>query len=143
MTGSLRGAGILGSMTLRDNLPLYFYELHEGDEDVYTDVLLAHDIEYDDQEFLQLVLESRTRLMDRFEEDSLTEAIANDLEARHGFAIIDDRSLRVAVLVSAEEGETAVVNVTAGGGVLEDEADERFRSLVFDVEKEDRRWGER
>jgi cytosine/adenosine deaminase-related metal-dependent hydrolase len=48
-------------MTLRDNLPLYFYELHEGDEDVFTDVLLAHDLEYDDAEFLELVLESRTR----------------------------------------------------------------------------------
>ena len=130
-------------MSLRDNLPLYLYELHEGDEDVFTDLLLAHEMEYDDQEFLELVLESRKRVADQFEEDSLTEAIGRDLEARHGFVVLDDRMLRVSVVVSAEEGETQVVNVNEGPSVLEDEADERFRSLVFDVEKEDRRWGER
>ena len=81
--------------------------------------------------------------LDRFEEDSLTEAIARDLEARHGFAVIDDRTLRVAVSVSAEEGETQVVSVDEGGALLEDEPEERYRSMVLDVEKEDRRWGER
>ena len=130
-------------MSLRDNLPLYLYELHEGDEDVYTDVLLAHEVEYDDQELLDLVLEARGRLLDQFEEDSLTEAIARDLEARHGFVVIDDRVLRVAISVSNEEGETRVVSIEDQRGVLEDASDERFRSLVLDVEKEDRRWGER
>ena len=130
-------------MSLRDNLPLYIYELHEGDEDVFTDVLVAHEMEYDDQEFLELVLASRKRLLDSFEEDTLTEAIAKDLEARHGFVVVDDRSLTVAVAVSAEEGETQVVAAGSGPTVLEDEADERYRSLLLDVEKEDRRWGER
>jgi hypothetical protein len=130
-------------MSLRDNLPLYLYELHEGDEDVFTDVLLAHEMEYDDQEFLELVQESRKRVLDTFEEDSLTEAIARDLEARAGFVVLDDRVLRVAVEVSAEEGETKVVNVNEGPGLMEDADEERYRSLVFDVEKEDRRWGER
>lgn len=130
-------------MSLRDNLPLYIYELHEGDEDVFTDLLLAHEMEYDDQEFLELVQESRRRVLETFEEDTLTEAIARDLEARQGFVVLDDRVLRVAVEVSAEEGETKVVNVNEGLGLMEDEAEERFRSLVFDVEKEDRRWGER
>ena len=130
-------------MSLRDNLPLFIYELHEGDEDVFTDLLLAHEMEYDDQEFLELVQESRRRVLDTFEEDSLTEAIARDLEARQGFVVLDDRVLRVAVEVSAEEGETKVVTVNEGPGLMEDEAEERYRSLVFDVEKEDRRWGER
>lgn len=130
-------------MTLRDNLPLYFYELHEGDEDVFTDVLLAHDLEYDDQEFLELVLEARSRVIERFEEDTLTEAIARDLEARSGFAVVDERMLRVSVVVSGEEGETAVVDVEVGRTVLEDDPEERYRSMVLDVEKEDRRWGER
>lgn len=130
-------------MSLRDNLPLYIYELHEGDEDVFIDLLLAHEMEYDDQEFLELVQESRKRVLDTFEEDSLTEAIARDLEARQGFVVLDDRVLRVAVEVAAEEGETKVVNVNEGPGLMEDEAEERYRSLVFDVEKEDRRWGER
>ena len=130
-------------MSLRDNLPLYIYELHEGDEDVFTDLLLAHEMEYDDQEFLELVQESRRRVLDTVEEDSLTEAIARALEARQGFVGLDDRVLRVAVEVSAEEGETKVVTVNEGPGLMEDEAEERYRSLVFDVEKEDRRWGER
>jgi hypothetical protein len=130
-------------MTLRDNLPLYFYELHEGDEDVFTDVLLAHDLEYDDQEFLELVLEARSRVIERFEEDTLTEAIARDLETRSGFAVVDERMLRVSVVVSGEEGETAVVDVEVGRTVLEDDPAERYRSMVLDVEKEDRRWGER
>jgi hypothetical protein len=130
-------------MSLRDNLPLYLYEMHEGDEDVFTDVLLAHEMEYDDSEFLELVLESRTRVKDSFEEDSLTEAIARDLETRHGFVVLDDRVLRVSVVVSSEEDETKVVSVEDQRGVLEDQSEERFRSLVLDVEKEDRRWGER
>ena len=130
-------------MSLRDNLPLYLYELHEGDEDVFTDVLLAHEMEYDDQEFLDLVLEARTRLVASFEEDSLTEAIARDLESRLGFVVLDDRVLRVSVQVSAEDDETKVVSVEDQRGVMEDATDERYRSLVLDVEKEDRRWGER
>jgi hypothetical protein len=130
-------------MTVRDHLPLYLYELHEGDEDVYTDLLLAHELEYDDAGFLELVLESRARVLDRYEEDSLTEAIARDLEARHGFVVLDDRALTVAVTVSAEEGETQVVSVETGPSILEDDPEERYRSMVLDVEKEDRRWGER
>ncbi len=130
-------------MSLRDNLPLHFYELHEGDEDVFTDLLLAHETEYDDQELLELVLESRARVLDSHEEDTLTEAIARDLEARHGFAVLDDRVLRAAIQVSTEEGETRSVSVTEEPSILEDDPEERYRSLVFDVEKEDRRWGER
>ncbi len=130
-------------MSLRDNLPLYLYELHEGDEDVFTDVLLAHEMEYDDTEFLELVLESRKRVLESFEEDTLTEAIARDLEARGGFVLLDDRVLRVSVVVSNEEDGTKVVSVEDQRGVMEDTSDERFRSLVLDVEKEDRRWGER
>jgi hypothetical protein len=55
---------------------VYFYELHEGDEDVFSDVVLAHEVEFDESEFLDLVLEARGEVLDRFEEDSLVEAIA-------------------------------------------------------------------
>ena len=130
-------------MSLRDNQPLYFYELHEGDEDVFTDVLLAHDTEYDDREFLELVLESRARLIERFEEDSLSEAIANDLEARHGFMVVDDRALRVTISVSSEEGETRVVAMDQRAVSRDEDPEERYRSLVLDVEPEDAIWGDR
>jgi hypothetical protein len=127
----------------RDGEPRYFYELHEGDEDVFTDLLLVHDIEYDEAEFLELVLEARSRVLDTFDHDTLTEAIARDLEARHGFLVVDDSQLRVAVSVSAEEGETRVVAVDERAAATAVDPEEEFRSLVLDVDKEDRRWGDR
>ena len=41
---------ILGPVTTRDgDAPIsYFYELHESDSDLFADVLLAHDTEYDE-----------------------------------------------------------------------------------------------
>ncbi len=62
---------ILDRMALRDGDPIYFYELHEGDEDVFFDILLAHDAEYDEQEFLELVLEARTAVIETYQEDTL------------------------------------------------------------------------
>ena len=56
---------------------MYFYELHEGDDEVFSDVLLAHDSEYDENEFLELVLEARAAVLDKYEEDTLSEAIAH------------------------------------------------------------------
>lgn len=131
-------------MDQRDADPRYYYELNEGDEDVYSDILLAHDDEYDEEEFLGLVLESRARVLDTFEEETLSEAIARDLAGRHGFTVIDDSRLRVAVAVSSEEGETRVVRIDErSAAAREVDPDEEFRSLVLDVDKEDRRWGDR
>jgi hypothetical protein len=131
-------------MDQRDADTRYYYELNEGDEDVYSDILLSHDNEYDEDEFLGLVLEARGRVLDTFEEESLGEAIARDLAARHGFTVIDDRLLRVAVSVSSEEGETRVVGVDERGAANGDlDPEEEFRSMVLDVDKEDRRWGDR
>lgn len=131
-------------MDQRDADPRYYYELNEGDEDVYSDILLAHDDEYDEEEFLGLVLESRARVLDTFEEETLSEAIARDLASRHGFTVIDDSRLRVAVAVSSEEGETRVVSIDErSAAAREVDPDEEFRSLVLDVDKEDRRWGDR
>jgi hypothetical protein len=52
------------AMSLRDGEPVWFYELHEGDDDVFSDVLLYHDTEYDEQELLELVLEARTAVLE-------------------------------------------------------------------------------
>ena len=85
---------------------MYFYELHESDDELFSEALLAHDSEYDENEFLELVQEARRDVIDNFEEDSLIEAVANQLQRTHGFVHIDDRQLRAAVRVSANEGET-------------------------------------
>ena len=114
---------------------MYFYELHESDDDVYSDVLVAHDVEFDEEQFLELVLESRRSVLGRFEEDTLVEAIANDLERRHGFVHIDDRRLRVAVNVSAREEETFVAEVDEAADELREDD---FRSLLVEVDPEDR-----
>ena len=114
---------------------MYFYELHEGDDDVYSDVLVAHDVEFDEEQFLELVLESRRSVLGAFEEDTLVEAIANDLERRHGFVHIDDRRLRVAVNVSAREEETFVAEVDEAADELREDD---FRSLLVEVDPEDR-----
>src|SRR5688572_17219544 len=89
---------------------MHFYELSEADDEIFTNVLLAHDTEYDENEFLEIVLEAREAVIKSFEEPSLIEGIAAELERRHGFVHID-ASLRAAVRVSAEEGETTNVPV--------------------------------
>jgi hypothetical protein len=128
-------------MSVRDGDPIYFYELHEGDDELYTDVLLVHDAEYDEDEFLELVLEARARVMERFEQDSLVEAVAADLAEHHGFLVVDDNQLRAAVNVSATEDETRIAETGAGPGVAEaEEAEGDFRSLLVDLDREDARW---
>lgn len=119
---------------------MYFYELHESDDDLFSDVMLAHDAEFDEQEFLELVLEARSEVLDKFEEESLIEAVANELQRRHGFLHIDDRQLRAAVNVSVHEGETTIspVEERAPGAAVDAEHD--FRTLLVDVEPEEQRW---
>ena len=130
-------------MGMRSGESVYFYELHEGDDDVFTDVLLTHDNEYDEGEFLELVLDARGAVIERYEEDTLSEAIARELRVRHGFLVVNDELLRVAVNVSVNDGETTVVDVdvhTRTDPGMEG-ADTDFRSLVLDIEDEDLRWG--
>lgn len=127
---------------MRDDGSLYFYELHEGDDELFTDVLLSHDSEFDEEEFLAMVLEARGAVLERFEEDTLSEAIGAELARHQGFLVVDDRQLRVAVSVSAEEGETAVVAVDEMRAPRPPDDDEGFRSLLVDLEPEDRRWGD-
>ena len=119
---------------------MYFYELHEGDDDVYSDVLLAHDNEFDEEEFLELVLEARREVIDTFEEDTLVEAVAHELQRRHGFLHIDDAQLRAAVNVSANEADTFIAQVEESRGATRDAADddldaEGYRTVVVPVER--------
>jgi hypothetical protein len=118
---------------------MYFYELHEADDELFTEALLAHDSEYDEHEFLDLVVEARGNVIERFEEDSLVEAVANELARTHGFIHIDDRQLRAAVRVSANDGETELTAIQELGAV-ETEPDDEFRTLLVDVEPDDAAW---
>ena len=82
---------------------MYFYELHEGDDDLYSDVLLALDEEIAPEDFFDLVQTIRRRVAADFGEDTLIEAIAVELERSHGFVYVSDERLTAAVSVSADE----------------------------------------
>ena len=41
---------------------MYFYELHEGDDEIYSDLLLVHDSEIAPDEFFELVQTIRRRV---------------------------------------------------------------------------------
>lgn len=114
---------------------MYFYELSESDDEIFANVLLAHDAEYDEQEFLELVLEARDAVLKSFEEDSLIEGIGAELERRHGFVHIEG-SLRAAVRVSAEDEATKITPVDERPSLPAEEED--FRTMLVEVEPEDR-----
>jgi hypothetical protein len=84
---------------------VYFYELHEGDDDVFSDVLLVSDVEYSADDFFELVQSIRRRIQDAFEDDTLIEAIGHELEREHGFVFVSDDRLTAAVNVSRDEDD--------------------------------------
>jgi polyphosphate kinase len=91
---------------------VYNYELHEGADELFSDVLLARNEEIAPEDFFDLVQEIRRRIADDFEEDTLIEAIAAELERSHGFVFISDDRLSAAVNVSAEEEDNFLIATT-------------------------------
>ena len=82
---------------------MFFYELHEGDNEVFTDVLVVSESEWEPEEFFELVQSIRRRIQDSFDQDTLSEAIAVELEREHGFIYVSDDRLVAAVNVSTDE----------------------------------------
>jgi hypothetical protein len=112
---------------------MYFYELHEGDDDLFHDILLVRDEEIDPDEFFELVQTARRRVQATFEDDTLIEAVAAELEREHGFIVITDDRLTASVHVSTDEDENYLTEV---GGEDEDEPD--FRGILLDWEPQGR-----
>ena len=103
----------------RPEAGVYFYELHEGDEDVFSDVLLVRDDEMDPDEFFELVQSVRRQVQDTYDDDTLIEAIAAELEREHGFVFIsDDRLTRRGQRVADRRARTSSSRSTGrrGGG---------------------------
>jgi hypothetical protein len=90
---------------------VYFSELHEGDNDVFNDLLLSHDSEIDPEEFLEMVQLIRRRVQDDFRQDTLIEAIADELEREQGFEVIRDERLTAAVNVSQLESDNFLAEI--------------------------------
>jgi hypothetical protein len=105
---------------------VYFYELHEGDNDLFHDLLLAHDSEIDPEDFFEIVQDIRRRVQDDFEQDTLIEAIADELERDHGFEVLRDDRLTAAVNVSQIEVDNFLGEL-GDDDSAEDEGD--FRTL--------------
>ena len=88
---------------------MFFYEIHEGDEEVGTAVLLGHEQKFDPLDFFALVKKTRAKVIESYEEDSLSEAIANELQRSHGFIHITDDLLVASVNVDETEENTFLV----------------------------------
>lgn len=82
---------------------MFFYELREGDNDIYADLLLGHEEEMDPESFFELVQSIRRRIQDNFERDTLIDAIAEELERDHEFIAISDERLSASVNVSKDD----------------------------------------
>ncbi len=100
---------------------MYFYEIHEGDDELGAAVLLAHEQRFAPLDFFALVKEARALLLDSHEEDSLSEAVANELQRAHGFIHVtddllvasvnmDERAEETFLVTDANEGRTIVVS---------------------------------
>ena len=103
---------------------LFYYELHEGATDLLTDALLVSERDHTPAEFVSMVRAARTAVLDTFEEDTIVEAVARELERSHGFTYIGDEKLRASMSVGVEENDTFLV-----------EKSDEFRSIVAEMER--------
>ena len=117
---------------------MHFYELHEGDGEVFSDVLLAHEEEYEPEEFFELVQSIRRRVQDTFEDDTLIEAIAAELERDHGFVFVSDDRLVAAVNVSRDDEENFLVPTEADEDDVDDADDDLDADYVTITAEMDR-----
>ena len=105
-------------------MPLYFYELHEGPTDLMTDALLVSERDHTPAQFAELVQTARRAVAETYEDDTIVEAVARELERSHGFTYISDEKLRASMSVGAEEDDTFLVETST-----------EFRSLVAELER--------
>jgi hypothetical protein len=116
---------------------MYYYELQEGDNDTFADLLLARDEEMEPEVFFHTVQAIRERVLDSHEHDTLIEAIADELERDHGFVFISDDRLTAAVNVSRDPDQTFLADLEAeedDGYDDEDAGGADYRSVVADLE---------
>ena len=119
---------------------MYFFELHEGDEDVFSDVLLATDDEMAPDDFFELVESIRRRIQDAYEQDTLIEAIAVVLEREHGFLFVSDERITAAVNVSPVDEENFLVVADREDDEGDDARSADYRAVIaeFDPDGEAR-----
>lgn len=105
-------------------MALFFYELHEGASDLLTDAILMSESDHTPERFAEMVDLARRTVLDTYEEDTLVEAVARELERSHGFTYVGDEKLRASMSVGIEDDDTYLV----------DQSDE-YRSVVVEMER--------
>jgi hypothetical protein len=90
---------------------MHFYELHEGDNDIFADLTLAREEEMEPEEFFDIVQSIRRRVQDTYETQTLIEAIADELEEDYGFIAITDERLTAAINVSKDDEENFLADL--------------------------------
>ena len=113
---------------------MYFYELHEGDEDVFSDILLVRDDEMDPDEFFELVESVRRSVQDTHTNDTLIEAIAVELEREHGFVFVSDDRLTATVNVSTIDDENFLVAIDDGTESPDDPRGADYRAIIAEYD---------
>ena len=119
---------------------MFFYELHEGDNEVYSDVLVVSESEWEPDEFFQLVQTIRRRIQHGYSHDTLVEAIAVELERDHGFIYVSDDALTAAVNVSTEESENSLTRLEVELAEADDDDDDDdedgadYRAILADLD---------
>ena len=125
---------------------MFFYELHEGDNEVYSDVLVVSESEWEPDEFFELVQTIRRRLQDTYIHDTLSEAIAVELEREHGFVFVSDDRLAASVNVGMDESENFLARLEVELADEDDEDDDEdeegdeedgeadYRAIIADLD---------
>jgi len=121
---------------------VFFYELHEGDDEVYSDVLVVSESEWEPQEFFDLVQRIRHDLRE-YEQDTLIEAIAAVLERDHGFVFVSDERLVAAVNVSTQDADNFLADLEADDDDDDDDDDDEeprgdYRTLLAELDLDDK-----
>jgi hypothetical protein len=89
-----------------------------------TDALLVSERQLPPDAFAELVERARRAVIDTYEEDTLVEAIARELERSHGFTYIGDEKLTASMSVGVNADDTYLV----------DQSDE-FRSMIVELDR--------
>jgi hypothetical protein len=103
---------------------VFFYELHEGDNEVYSDVLVVSESEWEADEFFELVQSIRRRIQDGYIQDTLSEAIAVELERDHGFIHVSDDRLVASVNISTDDAENYLAELEVDIADAEEDEDD-------------------
>jgi hypothetical protein len=110
---------------------VFFFELREGDDDIFSDLILVREEEMDPEEFFELVQSIRRRIQDNYEQATLIEAIADELERDYDFVPVTDDRLSASVNVSKVDDDNFLAEIDS-----EDEGDADYRGIFVDMPRD-------